>query len=69
MILEDTTRYAGLLVAPAEGFGLWQRYFLCPSGKKTNYCASLANVREFWFPVVTLVILKRIPKVKKKKKN
>ena len=26
--LEDTSRYAGLLLAPAEGFGLWPRAFL-----------------------------------------
>ena len=31
--LEDTARYAGLLLAPAEGFGLWPRLFL-PFGQK-----------------------------------
>ena len=25
--LEDTARYAGLILAPAEGFGLWPRLF------------------------------------------
>ena len=31
LLLEGTARYAGLLLAPAEGFG---RGFFCPSGKK-----------------------------------
>ena len=32
MQLEDTARYAGLLLAPAEGFGLWPIFgnFWCP---------------------------------------
>ena len=51
MTLEDTARYAGLLLAPAEGFGGGPGFF-CPSGKKKPYYAVLAN---FWFPVVTLV--------------
>ena len=32
-VLEDTARYAGLFLAPAEGFGLWLRLFL-PFGQK-----------------------------------
>ena len=40
--LEDTARYAGLLLAPAEGFG---RGYFCPSGKKRAYYAVLAH---FW---------------------
>ena len=40
--LEDTARYAGLLLAPAEGFGLWQRLFL-PFGQKKTYFAVLAH--------------------------
>ena len=32
-LLEDTAHYAGLLLAPAEGSGLWARDFL-PKGKK-----------------------------------
>ena len=32
-ILEDTARYAGLLLAPAESFG---RGFFCPSGTKSK---------------------------------
>ena len=64
--LEDTTRYAGLLLDPAEGVGLWPRVFL-PFKQKKNYHAFLANFRQFLFPVVTLVTLKRIQKVQKKK--
>ena len=30
-VLEDTTRHAGLLLAPAKGFG---GGFCCPSGKR-----------------------------------
>ena len=42
--LEDTARYAGLLLAPAEGFG---RGFFFPSGKKRAYYAVLANFWQF----------------------
>ena len=28
--LEDTARYAGFLIAPAECFSLWPRFFFCP---------------------------------------
>ena len=45
--LEDTARYAGLLLAPAEGFG---RGFFCPSGKKRAYYAVLAH---FWHFLVS----------------
>ena len=34
--LEDTARYAGLLLAPAEGFGLWPTLFL-PFGQKKSF--------------------------------
>ena len=57
-LLEATARYAGLLIAPAEGFGLRPWLFLafghgffCPSAKKTYY----AVLAHFWFSVVTLV--------------
>ena len=36
MPLEDTARYAGLLLAPAEGFDLWPRLFL-PEGQKKGF--------------------------------
>ena len=45
-ILEDTARYAGLLLAPAEGFGLQPRLFL-PFGQKRAYYAVLAHLAFF----------------------
>ena len=45
-ILEDTARYAGQILAPAEG--LWPRFFW-PFGQKIPYFAALA--------VITLVTL------------
>ena len=62
----DTARYAGLLLAPAEGFGLRPRVCFALRAKKTNYHAFLANFRQFGFPVVTSVTLKRIQKLKEK---
>ena len=64
-ILEDTARYAGLFLAPAEGFGLRPNVFFGLWAKKINCYAFLANFRQFWFPVVTLVTLKRKQKVQK----
>ena len=58
IILEDTARYAGLLLAPAEGFGLRPRFFL-PFGKKRAYYAVWAHLGHFWWPVVTLVTFSR----------
>ena len=43
--------------------GLRPRVFFALRAKKTNYYAFLANFRQFWLPVVTLVTLKRIQKV------
>ena len=37
-VLEDTARYAGLLLAPAEGFGLRPRLFLPFGQKKCLLC-------------------------------
>ena len=48
-IQEDTARYAGLLLASAEGFGRGRGFF-CPSGKKKGFCALLAN---FWQVLVS----------------
>ena len=42
--LEDTARYAGLLLPPAEGF---DQGFFCPLGKKRAYNAVLAHFRLF----------------------
>ena len=48
-LLEDTACYAGLLLAPAEGFG--REVFFCPEGKKrVNYSVS-ADFRPFWCSV------------------
>ena len=53
--LEDTARYAGLLIAPAEGFGLWPR-LICPSGKKKSFFLLFWPIfGNFWCPVVTVV--------------
>ena len=50
--LEGTARYAGLLLAPVEGFG---RGFFCPSSKKRAYYAVLAHFWQFLCPVINLV--------------
>ena len=52
-VLEGTARYAGFLLAPAEGSGRGQG-FLCPSGQKKACNAVLAY---FWCSVVTSVTL------------
>ena len=36
-ILEGAARYAGLLLAPAEGFGLGPRPFFLPFGQKNKF--------------------------------
>ena len=56
MQLEGTARYAGLLLAPAEGYGLRPRFFL-PFGQKGAFYAVFAYFRPFWCLVVTLVTL------------
>ena len=49
--LEDTARYTGLLIAPAEGFG---QGFCCPSGKKKSYYAVLAHFWQFLVSSINL---------------
>ena len=44
--LEDTASYTGLLLAPAEVFGLWPRLFL-PFGQKKGFYAVLAHFWQF----------------------
>ena len=44
--LEGTARYAGLLLAPAEGFGLRPRLFL-PFGQKKSFLCSFGLLRPF----------------------
>ena len=80
--LEDTARYAGLLLAPAEGFGLRPRLFL-PFGQKKELIILFWTIFvNFWCPVITLVTVssnlsnfernpkkKKIQKFKKMSKN
>ena len=68
-------RYAGLILAPAECFGLWPRAFLSFGQKDLNLLFWPIS-DHFWCLVVTLVsfnsklsTLKRIQKAKKKKKK
>ena len=46
-VLEDTARYAGLLLTPAEGFGLRLRLFSPSDRKKSPYFAVLDHFRIF----------------------
>ena len=50
--LEDTARYAGLLLAPAEGFGFRLRFF---RAKKELIMLFWHIFGKFWCPVVSLV--------------
>ena len=43
-ILEGTARYAGLLLAPAEGFGLRPRLFLPFGPKKSLLCSPFLHL-------------------------
>ena len=53
--LEGTARYAGLLLAPAESFGLRPRLFL-PFGQKKELIIQFWPIFGFlWSPVITLV--------------
>ena len=62
-VLEDTARYAVLLLAPVEGFN---QGFFCPWGKKKSLIMLFWPIfGNFWCPVVTLATLKEIPKNKK----
>ena len=59
-----TTRRYGPLRGHTSAFG--QECFFALQTKETNYYDFWANFRQFWFPVVTLVTLKRIQKKSKK---
>ena len=50
--LEGRARYAGLILAPAEGFG---RGFFGPSGKKELFTLFVPILGHFWCSVVTSV--------------
>ena len=45
--LEGAARYAGLLLAPAEGFGLRPRPFVALRAKKDLFMSVLAQILEF----------------------
>ena len=55
MLVEDTAHYAGLLLAPAEGFDLWPRAFLALWAKKDLILLCWPILGHLWCPVVTLV--------------
>jgi hypothetical protein len=54
-ILEDTARYAGLLLAPAEGFGLRPRLFFALRAKKELFMLFWPIFGNFWCLVVIVV--------------
>ena len=55
-LLEGAAHYAGLLLAPAEGFGLWPMPFFCPTGNKKSFHVCFGpNFGNFWWSVVTSV--------------
>ena len=55
LILEDTARYVGLLLAPAEGFSLWQSAFFAFRAKKDSIMLFWSILGHLWCPLVTLV--------------
>ena len=57
-ILEDTARFAGLLLAPAEGFDLWSRAFFALWAKKYRIMLFWPILGHFWNPVVTSLFLR-----------
>ena len=59
--LKDTARYAGLLLARADGFGLWQRAFFGLLAKKDLIMLYWPIFGRFWCLVVTLVTLSNNP--------
>ena len=68
--LEGRARYAGLILAPAEGFG---QGFFGPSGKKELFTLFVPILGHFWCSVVTSVTFssnlcnfKKIQKIQKK---
>ena len=54
-LLEDAARYAGLLLAPAEGFGLRPRAFFALRAKKGLIMLFWPILGHFWCPVVIFV--------------
>ena len=68
--LEDTACYVGLLLAPAEGFGLRRRLFL-PFGQKMGFlCCFGPFLAIFGCPAVTMVTFSRnLSNFEKNQKN
>ena len=52
----STACYAGLLLAPAEVFGLQPRLF-CPMGKKELFTLFVLISGHFWYSVITSVMV------------
>ena len=52
--LEGTARYAGLLLAPAEGFS---QGFFAPWAKKELFAQFVLILGQFWCPVETPIML------------
>ena len=48
-------RFAGLLLSPAEGFGLWTRLFFALRAKKELIMLCGSILGHFWCPVVTSI--------------
>ena len=65
--LGDTARYAGLLLAPAEGFNLWPRTSFALWAKQKPNFSVLANFRPFLVSSSNLVCFSS--KLKNYKKN
>ena len=57
-ILEDTARYAGLGLAPAEGFVLRLRDFFALWAKKDHIMLFWPILGHFWNPLVTSLFLR-----------
>ena len=51
--LEDTARYAGLLLAPAVGFGFRPMAFFALCAKKDRFILFWTILGNLWCPVVT----------------
>ena len=54
-ILEGIARYAGLLLAPAEGFSIYLRLFWPSWQKNELFMLFVLILGHFWFSVVTSV--------------
>ena len=55
--LEGTARYAGILLAPAEGFSFWPR--ICFWAQKELFTLFVLILGHFWCSVVICVIFRK----------